>query len=147
MQLSLGLAGSNAPSPDFALFLAKAQAARMGIDHVLSILSAFETKVQQPITVEAADSGSVMQFAANAASFVTVPAQTDAVLTPAQVKQGLAWHATLTEQVRLACQPQQCWSGDSVRNLRELLCSRQPLFPIRLLRWSDQMCCLCLAML
>ena len=81
------------------MFLAKAQAARNGIDHVLAILSAFETKVQQPITLETAGLGSQMQFAADAASFMMVPAQTDIVLTPAQVKQSLAWQATLTEQV------------------------------------------------
>ena len=93
-------AGSSAIPQDFAMFLAKAQAARAGIDHVLSRLSALETTVQQPVTIQAAEGEPPVQYAPQTASFVAVPSQTEAVLTAAQAKQASALQTPLANQVR-----------------------------------------------
>ena len=100
-QISLGrAAGSSAIPQDVALFLAKAQAARAGIDNVLSRLSGLDTAVQQPVTTQAAEGEVPVQYAPQTASFVAVPSQTEAVLTAAQAKQASALQTPPANQVR-----------------------------------------------
>ena len=93
-------AGSSTVPQDFALFLAKAQAARAGIDHFLSRLSALETTVQQPVTIQLAEGEPPVQYAPQNTSFVAVPSQTEAVLTAAQAKQASALQIPPANQVR-----------------------------------------------
>ena len=93
-------AGSSSQAQDFALFVTKAQAARSSINRVLSTLSAIQPTSRQPITVHTSGSGPPLQYAPEPASFVLAPAQTNAVLTHAQVKQEIAWQSALQDQVR-----------------------------------------------
>ncbi len=101
------------------MFLMKAQAARSGINRVLSTLSAMQPALLQPITIHTLAPGPPLQYAPDPVSFAAAPAQARAVLTSTQVKQDLAWQSTLVDQVGrvtllCACKHSALWCGHNV---------------------------------
>lgn len=97
-------AGSSVQPQDLATFATKAQAARGAIDRTLSVLSAVQPQMPQSVSILTSTGGPSVQYAPDRRTFAMPPAQTKAVLTPAQTQQDLAWQSTLIEQV-LPCSP------------------------------------------
>ena len=94
----LHVTGSSVQHQDFATFIAKAQAASTAVSSTLSVLSALQPELPQPVSILTAG-GHAVQYAPNPRAFVMPPAVTKAVLTQAEAQQALAWQSSTAQEV------------------------------------------------